>query len=290
MKKLIKCIILIVIGMAPIAVLAQGNPNIFTFKFGKAEVSLLSEGQDSGNSTSLVGATSEMIKKCLPNGTFLRSYNAFLVRVSGKIILVDTGYGRNLFDNLKSLDVAPEKIDVILLTHVHGDHIGGLINKEGKAAFPNATVYISKVEYDYITNGDPKNESIRKVIETYRSSRLRIFQPAEIDENPTELFPGIQAFSAYGHTPGHTIFMVVSENEKFLLWGDITQAMAIQIPYPEVGVSDWNLGASVAARKKALEYVAVNNIPVGGSHIAYPGMGRVVKTLEGGYVFEPVAR
>jgi len=281
---------LVVISLTPIMLLAQGNPNVFTYRFGNGEVSLLSEGQDAGNSSSLVGATPEMIKKHLPNGTFPRAYNAFLVRISGKNILVDTGYGRNLFDNLETLGVSTDKIDAILLTHTHADHIGGLVKKDGTAAFRKATLYISKAEYDYITNNDAKNAGVRKIIETYPRSRLRIIQPAEIDEKPVVVLPGIEAIAAYGHTPGHTIYMVTSENEKLLLWADITQAMAAQIPYPEVGVTDWNFDEAVAKRKKVLEYVSEHNVTVAGSHIAFPGIGRIVKNSEGGFVFEPFLR
>jgi len=142
MKKLFKYIIL-VIGFAPMVISAQENPNIFTYRMGSAEVCLLSEGQDVGNTGIFVGATPEMIQKAVPNGTYPRSCNAFLVRTSGKNILVDTGFGRNLSENLKSFGVTQEQIDAVLITHVHGDHIGGMI-KDDKSAFPNAELYISQ--------------------------------------------------------------------------------------------------------------------------------------------------
>jgi len=273
-------------GLATMMAPAQENPNIFTYKLGTAEVSLLSEGQATGNSSIFVGATPEMIQKSLPDGSYPRSCNAFLVRVAGKNILVDTGMGRPLVENLKSLGITPEQINAVLITHAHGDHIGGML-KDNKAVFPNAELYMSRLEHDYIMN-DARNAGARKMIETYQS-KLRLFQPAEIDAKLKSLFTGIQAVAAYGHTPGHTLYIVESGSEKMLIWGDLTHAMAIQMPYPEVAMTyDSNTDKAIAARKKVLEFVAKNNIPVAGMHTAYPGMGKITKAPDGGYLHTPI--
>ena len=279
--------IMMLYGLTPAIVSAQESPNVFKYKMGTVEVCLLSEGQATGNSSTFVGATPEMIQKCLPDGIFPRSCNAFLIRISGKNILVDTGYGRVLFENLKLLGVTPEQIDAVLITHVHSDHIGGMLIDD-KAAFPNAELYISKPEYDYSMNGDARNVAARKAIGAYQS-KLHLFQPAEIDAQLQSLFPGIQAVAAYGHTPGHTLYMVESGREKLLIWGDLTHAMAIQMPYPQVAMTyDINTEMAVAARKKVLEYVVKNNIPVAGMHTAFPGMGRLSAASDGGYRHTPL--
>jgi len=274
---------LLFIGFAPMMVSAQEHPNVFTHKLGTVDVSLLSEGQGVGNSSIFVGATPEMIQKAVPDGSYPRSTNAFLVRMSGKNILVDTGTGRNLIENLKTLGVAPEQVDVVLITHVHGDHIGGLL-KDGQPAFPKAEIYLSKPEHDFALNGEARNANARRMIEAYQS-RLRLFHPTEIDATPHSLFPGIHAVAAFGHTPGHTLYMVESGNDKLLIWGDLTHAMAIQMPFPQVATTfNVNPEMAIAARKKVLEYVARNNITVAGVHTAFPGMGKITKAPEGGYV------
>ena len=279
-----KNLFLFIIGLMTVVASAQDNPNVSTIMVGDIEISLLSEGQGTGRSNIFVGATSEMIQQCLPDGVYPNSCNAFLVRMQGKNILIDTGYGRALLKNLKSLGVAPEQINAVLITHVHGDHIGGMLT-DGQAVFPNAELYLSKAEHEFSMNGSERNTGARNVIEAYKS-RLHLFEPKEINAGPEPLFDGIRAVAAYGHTPGHTLYMVESGDKKLLVWGDLTHAMAIQMPYPQVAMTyDTNPEMAVVARKKVLEYVAANNIQIAGMHIAFPGIGYITKATENGYSF-----
>ena len=277
-----KIFFVLVIGLMTVKASAQDNPNIFKHNVGAAEVILLSEGQSAGRANILIGATPEMLQECLPDGTFPNSCNAFLVRFpTGKIILVDAGRSSQiLLENLKSVGISPEQIDAALITHTHGDHIGGLL-RDGQAVFPNAELYMSKQEHDHSLS----NAGARNVIEAYQS-KLRLFEPKEIDARPEELFSGIRAIATFGHTPGHTVFIVESGNEKLLIWGDLTHAMAIQMPYPQVAVTfDTDPEAAVESRKKILEYVAANSIPVAGMHNSFPGMGKIKKAEKGGYEY-----
>jgi glyoxylase-like metal-dependent hydrolase (beta-lactamase superfamily II) len=103
------------------------------------------------------------------------------------------------------------------------------------------------------------------------------------------LLPDIQGIAAYGHTPGHTAFMVGSSGQQMLIWGDLTHATPVQMPYPQLAVTyDVDPNQAVASRMKILEYIAKNNIPIAGMHIAFPGMGHVKANSEGGYAFTPL--
>lgn len=262
---------------------AQQNENVFTYKVGKYEISLLSEGQGNGNTRILIGATPEMLEKTTPDGAFPNATNAFLIKTPDQVILVDAGHGRELFNNLQSLGVTPEQVDVVLLTHMHGDHIGGMM-RDGNVAFPNAKVHIATREYGHWNSieGGAKN-----MIQAYQGN-ISLFLPEKAGEAKNQLYPGIYAIAAYGHTPGHTCFLVESDGQQLLIWGDLTHAMAIQMPYPQVAVTyDSNPNDAIKYRQEILEYVAKNNIPVAGMHIAYPGIGGV-KTEGTGFQFIPV--
>lgn len=292
MKKLITLLTMTVCFNAGIS-LAQ-EKNVFTFNVGNVEVQLLSEGQQPGNTGILIGATPEQHQKSMPEGGFTTAMNAFLIRTEGKNILIDTGVGRNLFDNLKSLNVNAEQIDAVLITHAHGDHIGGLL-QNGQASFPNATLYLSQPEYDFWTSDEMMNQAeenrragflaLRSVVEVYKE-RLHLFTPDELDANATMLFPEIQGIATYGHTPGHTVFMVGSDKEKLLIWGDLTHVLPVQMRYPHLAVTyDVDTEQAVASRLKILEYVSKNHIPIAGMHIAYPAIGNIKENADGGYEF-----
>jgi len=275
---------------------AQESPSIFSKQIGNYQISLLSEVQQTGNTSILIGATDEMLKSSIPDGTFPNAMNAFLIKTPDKNILFDTGLGKKLFQNLESLNINPEEIDIIFITHMHGDHIGGMLRDE-KQAFPNAHVYLPKPEHDYWNsiekmNSLPENKrngfiNAQKVIEAYKK-QLHLFDPEELNDQKDFLIPGIHGIAAYGHTPGHSAFIIESANEKLLIWGDVAHAMAIQMPYPQVAVTyDVNPEDAIEARKSILEYVSINKIPVAGMHIAFPAMGIIEKQGKEGYRFIP---
>ena len=259
--------------------------NIFTYKVGNCEASMLSEAQQSINTNLLVGATPEMLQECAPDGTIPNAMAAYVVRTPDKVVLVDAGLGTNLFDNLFSLGIKPEEVDVVLITHMHYDHIGGLL-RDGKVMFPNAELYVPKPEYDYWKHEKSQGgEYARKIFEAY-NGQVNIFLPEDGLISPS--IPDFQAMAAYGHTPGHTMYLLSSNEEQLLFWGDVTHAMAIQMPYPQVALTyDTDPTMAIATREAVLEYVAKNNIAVAGMHIAFPGMGNIKKSNKG-YIFMPL--
>ncbi|MDR0828893.1 MAG: MBL fold metallo-hydrolase [Prevotellaceae bacterium] len=262
---------LLLIGiMATISACSQSVEN--GTAIGNYKIYTLSEGQQQGNSSILLDATPEMMAQAIPDGTFPNAVNAFLVQTPDKNILVDAGFGRLLFDNLKSIGLTATQIDVVLLTHLHGDHIGGLL-KNGKITFPNAQIYIAKSERDYWAKTD--NALALNVLKAYEK-QIVLFEPNDLGNIKTALFAGITPIAAFGHTPGHTAFLVESDSDKLLIWGDLTHAMAIQMPFPQVAVTyDINPKEAVTTRQAILKFVAENHIRIAGMHIAAPSIGKI---------------
>jgi glyoxylase-like metal-dependent hydrolase (beta-lactamase superfamily II) len=285
MKKSYSLLFVLLFLSASGQIIAQET--VITYASGDYKVSILSEGGQNANSSLLKGGTPEILGKYLPDGVFRLEIQSFLVRTPEKNILIDAGVGKNLSANLKSLNIADEQIHVILLTHMHGDHIGGLL-RDGNKVFPQAELYLSQAEYDYWTDNERGAEA-RKVLETYK---LHLFVPGELGEEIPELIAGvnIKPVAAYGHTPGHTAFLVESSDAKLLIWGDIAHAMPVQMPHPEISMSfDADPEMSAATRKKVLEYVWKNKIRIAGSHIVFPAIGDISQgENEDGYEFSPL--
>ena len=278
---------------------ADDSKTVESLQIGKMKISVLNERQSSdGNPSILLGASSQDIKRYIPEGGYASSVNAFLVKTPKSVILVDAGFGTRLFENMESLGVKAQDVDVVLLTHMHGDHIGGLL-RDGKATFPKAKIYVAQKEHDYwLSEANMKKASGRersgfqKSVETLAAykGRVQTFAPTDLAKKGQELVPGVTAIAAYGHTPGHTAFMVESDGKRLLLWGDLTHAMAIQMPLPHVAVTyDVDAPMAIATREAFLKFIAREQIPVAGMHIPMPGMGTIKKdtATQNGYTFTP---
>ncbi|MDR1286956.1 MAG: MBL fold metallo-hydrolase [Treponema sp.] len=248
------------------------DETVFAWKTGDFEVYTLVENRGPGRPGVLIDPPPAGVERYLEGG-FESETNAFLIKAPGRVVLVDTGFGAALFDNLQALGVDPEQVDAVLITHMHGDHIGGLA-RDGKALFPNAGVYLAEKERDFWTKTN-LNRGAVEALAPY-GGKVTVFRPGELGGTALEILPGIKAAAAFGHTPGHTVFLLESRGEKLLIWGDLMHVQKIQFPMPAISVTyDTDPAEAAMSRIRILSYVAANGIPVAGMHLVYPAVGTV---------------
>jgi glyoxylase-like metal-dependent hydrolase (beta-lactamase superfamily II) len=273
------------------AVAAGGYGNeadgIYSFRTGQYEVFMLVESQREGNTGILIGADEAVLRRYIPAQGFQHSANAFLIKAPGQNILIDSGTGAGgiLIEKIRSLGVTPENINAVLITHLHGDHFGSL-QREGRAVFPNARIYLSARELEYFTKTNVNQGAVNAIAPYWTSARITAFEPGTFT-SPAEILPGIKAIAAYGHTPGHTIFQIENSGAKFLIVGDLLHIALVQFPVPEISATyDMDANAAAQVRRQVLDYAARNRIPIGGMHIVYPAAG-TVEVDGSGFKFTP---
>lgn len=209
----------------------------------------------------LFGNVPEDVKKDvnMPDG-MPSSISAYLIKTNGKTILFDAGLGpsRNgqLLNELSKINVTPEQIDYVYITHFHGDHIGGMLNADGEKVFTNAEVYVSRLEKESDLG---KGEQAVKMFEKY-GDKIHVFNFG--DKLPEDVL----AIDAVGHTPGHTAF----QKGNLLIVGDLMHALALQLKYPEYCPNfDGDKEKAIASRKRILEYAKTNGLTISGMHLPY---------------------
>jgi glyoxylase-like metal-dependent hydrolase (beta-lactamase superfamily II) len=245
------------------------------------------------------GAPAEEMKKLAPEGRAPSGIWGFLIVQGKEVVLVDAGYGSKsdpkslLLESLKSAGYSPEQVTLVLLTHLHKDHVGGMV-VDGKAAFPKARVLLSAPEKAFWSD-DAMLAKYPDRKDNFLAARANLAQygdKAGAFAFGDTVTPGVTALGAVGHTPGHTAFLLESEGTKMFLWGDVMHAAALQFANPNISASfDMDAAKSVSTRRAYMERAAVEKLPVAGAHLPAPGMGTVQKDAKSGnYRFIPLPR
>jgi glyoxylase-like metal-dependent hydrolase (beta-lactamase superfamily II) len=278
-------------------------PGYYRMMLGDFEVTALSDGTVALPVDKLLTHTSPaQVDKAL-GAAFLKapvetSVNAYLINTGTHLVLVDAGaaglfgptLGR-LLANLKASGYQPDQVDAVLITHMHADHVGGLMAGDA-LAFPNATVHADKHDADFWLSQANLDKAPADAKDFFKGAMASLnpylkagkFKPFDGD---TDLVPGIRAHAARGHTPGHTTYSVESRGQKLVLWGDLMHVAAVQFAQPSVTIKfDTDSKAAAAQRKKAYAEAARAGHWVAAAHLAFPGIGHV-RSEGKGYTFVP---
>src|SRR6266852_3580772 len=294
---------------AALAAAAQHHdqvPGFYRLKVGDLEVTALYDGTGVFDPHWLNGtkATMDGVVKALQEDPDMLDVvdMGFLVHTGKQLILVDAGAGTwwggaalgRLVGSLRSAGYTPEEVDLVLITHLHSDHVGGLTTQDGKRVFPNADVYVAKAESDFwlspeiaakaLKDAQPFFQSAQAIAAPYiKAGKWHTFSGSE------PIVDGMQVVPLPGHTPGHTGYEFSSKGQKILFWGDTMHAQRVQLQHPELTVVfDIDPTAAAGTRNQLLLKLASEDVVIAGPHMLFPGLGRLHK--EGsGYSWAPVA-
>lgn len=217
-------------------------------------------------------------------------FHPVLIDWNGRYLMLDTGNDglggvpQLLKNGLAEVGIQPEQVHDVLLTHAHADHISGCANAEGKPFFPNATYHISVDEWDFwrqpkvLNSTDKHATAIRRELIPI-ADRVQTFVPGYV-------LDGVEALSAYGHTPGNVVFRLSSQGETLYYLGD-TYINPVHIAHPQWDFDlDMAFDAARATRQALLAEMALPHVTVTGYHFMFPAVGQVVKTADAGYIWQ----
>jgi glyoxylase-like metal-dependent hydrolase (beta-lactamase superfamily II) len=299
-----------VVGPNPVVAAAPQHqdqqPGFYRLKVGDLEVTALFDGTGVFDPHWLNGtqATMDGVVEGLHEDPHMLDVvdSGFLINTGKQLILIDAGAGTwwgggalgRLAGSLRSAGYTPEEVDLVLISHLHSDHVGGLTTQDGNRVFRNAEVYVAKAESDFwlspeIAAKAPKDaqpffQSAQAIAAPYiKAGKWHSFSSSE------PIVDGMQPVPLPGHTPGHTGYEFSSKGQKILFWGDIVHAQRVQLQHPEVTVAfDIDPTAAAATRNQLLAKLAGGDVVIAGPHSSvFPPLGRL-RQEGSGYSWVPV--
>ncbi|MGJ5205223.1 MBL fold metallo-hydrolase [Bradyrhizobium sp. HKCCYLR20261] len=275
-------------------------PGFFRYKVGDYECTSINDGArtfpmpdkfvvNTPKDEALAAAESAY----MPKGMITIPFNPQLINTGSKLILIDTGNGAGAFEaskgavgrlqqNLAAAGIDPKAIDIVVLSHMHGDHINGLKLADGSLAFPNAELKVPSVEWAFWNSDENAAKASSELMKGNFANFKKVFGGLENKvtqyEWDKEVAPGITALATPGHTPGHTSFAVASGNAKVFIQSDVTNVPELFLRNPDWHVMfDTDAAQAQETRHKFYDMVAAEKAKVIGFHFSFPSVGYVEK-------------
>ena len=280
---------------------ASSTNGVFRYALGDAEVIQVLEGirKIQLPDTMIVNLSKEQMLAAfeaayMPKGIFLNPYCPSVVKTGGKTIVIDTGAGIGAIaatkgelghhrSNLQAAGIDAKAVDIVLISHFHGDHIGGLKNPDGTPAYPNAEIKVPAIELAYWTDegnlaktNAPNKGNFANVKKVFEGLKTTPYDAGK------EVAPGITAIASPGHLPGHTSFVVSSGSKRVLVQGDVAFAPEIFVKNPDYKLMfDADPDLAITTRRKIYDMAQGEKLPVIGYHFPFGTVAYVEKSGNG---------
>jgi glyoxylase-like metal-dependent hydrolase (beta-lactamase superfamily II) len=277
---------------------SQQAPGFYRYKVGEIELTALHDGWAPRNLNGFIRNVelSDVRKAAeeafLPTNAIENSFTPLLVRSGGKTIMLDTGNGDSgapttgtTRANLRAAGLDPARVDIVIISHFHGDHINGLRLRDGTAVYPNAEVMVPAGEWAFWMDDARMNQAPDAMKPAFQNVR-RVLGPMAKDvkqfEWNKEIAPGITAIDASGHSPGHTGFVIQSGGKSLTHVVDAINHPAFFVRHPDwLAVFDMDADKARVTRRRLLDMAATERSQLAFYHAPFPGIGHVRKDGDG---------
>jgi len=284
---------------------AQGaTPKFAKFKVGNIEVTQVFDGvtERQHDPAFIRNASIEDTKKALKaaglsDAVVAVPYTVTVVRMNGKYVMFDSGNAPQgtpttglLRDNMKAAGIDAGQINTIIVTHFHPDHIFGLMTKENAQLYDKIDIIVPAAEYKSWTDTavTSKLPEARQGLAKRIQATFPGWKNIKQFSGDKDVLPGIRPVASYGHTLGHTSYLVSSGNNQFMVLGDVTNIPALFVRNPGWHAAfDQEPQMAEATRRKMFDRVVADKLTITGYHYGMPGAGRIGKDGNS-YVYTPM--
>ena len=279
-------------------------PGWYRYNLGSYQITAVTDGRNTFKlpDTFVLNAKKDQVNEALLAAHMEKDmmsipYTPIVINTGSKLVVMDTGTGEANFErskgvggqfhsNLKASGIDRNAVDVVVISHFHGDHINGLLTPDGKPSFPNAEILVPAAEWKYfMDDGEMSRQTSDRMKGVFTGARTvfdKLNRKVTQYEAGKEVAPGITSVATHGHTPGHMSYVVASGGKTVYVQADVTNHPALFVRNPGWhAFFDQDPKMAEETRRKVYDMLAADKMMVQGFHYPFPSVAYIEKTATG---------